>query len=541
MEAATAEGSPSVEDTDSKQRRSTSMNSMNEVASHPFFYYHNTTHSQTSTYFSLHSNSRPNPNNSAALYSNNYGTTLTIIILLHVIYFLQWNGRRSRRELCTSYEQLVEKKLFYKAVIAIASHPPVDGGESSRNTMNVDDLELHRLAADNEGVGSRSWVSVATILSRRCGVIRGMSAINRRIFAFGTLIYQSILHPFIHGSLSGLPLLAFTSHILWQCRALEELYDGYDGKLILGVNADTNQTQFIKLSAVATEVRYMDDSSNNEPTLAVDVGYTYLRVLVALAFTSILLELMLLRMTVKRNEFLPRQHRRERAMCSTASLATAILGVYNSRFPFSPPPVLPFIKVSFLSASGFSYLFSILILTVLTRKINLATSVFSGMLSGLLWSLGLTSFLATRYWGNAVLLSLTLATLLSLKSQPMYSKYLEIIVPCFDYVAWDGFGSTNDDHRDVTNGSDIEMGSRTQTQNGDLHSQERFPLLLSESSSMGDGDGSGSVIRGRVPLINSMESDVDGAEDLISNDETIPSASPRFGTSVLRRPGAGNE
>ena len=73
-----------------------------------------------------------------------------------------------------------------------------------------------------------------------------MSAINRRIFAFGTLIYQSILHPFIHGSLSGLPLLAFTSHILWQCRALEELYDGYDGKLILGVNADTNQTQFIK-------------------------------------------------------------------------------------------------------------------------------------------------------------------------------------------------------------------------------------------------------------------------------------------------------
>jgi hypothetical protein len=124
----------------------------------------------------------------------------------------------------------------------------------------------------------------------------------------------------------------------------------------------------------------------------------------------------------------------------------------------------------------------------------------------------------------------------------MYSKYLEMIVPCFDYVAWDGFGSTNDDHRDVTNGSDIEMGSRTQTQNGDRHSQERFPLLLSESSSMGDGDGSGSVIRGRVPLINSMESDLDGAEDLISNnDETMPSASPRFGTSVLRRAGAGNE
>ena len=432
----------------------------------------------------------------------------------------------------------MEKKQFYKAVIAIASHPPVDGGERNANT--VDDLDMRRATVDsNGGTGSRSWISVGALVSRRCSLFHRMSTIPQRICSLVYLIHRSILQPFIYGSLSGLPLLAFTSHILWQCRALEELYDVYDGKLVLGVNADTNLTKFAQPSTVATEVLNVEDISD-EDHASIHSGYTYLRVLVALAFTSILLELILLRLTMKSNEFGPRQHRRERAICTTASLSTAVLGVYNSRFPFAPPPLLPFVRVSFLSASGFCFLFSILILTVLTRKMHLMSSIFGGMLSGSLWSMGLTSFLATRYWGNAVLFGLATAFLLSLKAQPLYSKYLAMIVPCIDYVAWNGHGRIPSANIDDAHGEDLEMGSRIQAQNG--HSEERLSLLMTQSSSV--SDGSGIAIRGGVPMINSMESDGSGAEDLIdNNDVAMPTASPRFsfGTSVLRRAGgAGN-
>jgi hypothetical protein len=133
-----------------------------------------------------------------------------------------------------------------------------------------------------------------------------------------------------------------------------------------------------------------------------------------------------------------------------------------------------------------------------------------------------------------------MAFLLSLKAQPLYSKYLAMVVPCIDYVAWNGHGKIPSANNDAHDG-DVEMGAHTQAQNGDHHSQERLPLLMTQSSSV--SDGSGIAIRGRVPMINSMESDLSGAEDLIdNNDVAMPSASPRFGTSVLRRAGgAGNE
>lgn len=486
----------------------------------PFFYFQNTTQSQTNN-FVLHSH----PSNC------NYSTTLTIIILLHVIYFFQWNGRQSRRDVCTNYDQLVNKKQFYRAAIAIASHPPVDGGEINSNTG---DENLLHATVDDGGLES-SRVSVATFLvSRICSLFRGMSSISQRLFSFCRFLYRNILHPFIHGSLSGLPLLTFTSHILWQCRALEELYDVYDGKLILGITDDINLSQVAKISTIATEVRNVEDMYIIDMDhLAFDAGYSYFRVLVALAFTSILIELSFLRLTKNRHG--SNQYRSQWAICSTASLSSAILGVYNSRFPYAPPPVLPFIRVSFLSSSGFSFLFSILILTLLTRKIHLVTSIGSGLLSGTLWSMGLTSFLGTQYWGNVVLMNLVMAILLSLKAQPFYSKYLEIFVPCLDHVAWSRHGNVNDVQEDSSHGEDLEMGQRFRVQNGDRH--ERFPLLLSQSSSV--SAGSGRAIRGRVPLINSMESDLDGTDDWIRNnsEETIPAASTRFGASVLRRTG----
>eukprot|EP00578_Thalassiosira_sp_NH16_P030720 CAMPEP_0181078270 /NCGR_PEP_ID=MMETSP1071-20121207/1395_1 /TAXON_ID=35127 /ORGANISM="Thalassiosira sp., Strain NH16" /LENGTH=180 /DNA_ID=CAMNT_0023159571 /DNA_START=1320 /DNA_END=1862 /DNA_ORIENTATION=+ len=174
----------------------------------------------------------------------------------------------------------------------------------------------------------------------------------------------------------------------------------------------------------------------------------------------------------------------------------------------------------------------------------------SGLLSGSLWSMGLTSFLGTVYWGNVMLFSLALAMLFSLKAQPTYSIYLEKYFPCIDYVTWDGDGCVsgsqsvfraNASRGGITsqinsNGDDLETGSQShQSRNRDHYGEERFPLLSSQSSSMSGGS---SNIRGRVPLINTMESDLEGAGDVVRNNEdSMPAASSRFGASLSRRVG----
>lgn len=455
--------------------------------------------------------------------------------------------------------------------MAIASHPPVDGGE--RDTNNASNYLANNASNSNlgmvEGGGTRNGDGPITRAGNLCGRIAPMVHTMRPLYL---MIKQWIFHPLMYGSLSGLPLLTFASHILWQCRSLEELYDEHDGKLILGVTGnDVNVTQFTGIVTDVTKMQTAGDAYNVEEHLSSvnDEGYTYFRVLVALAFTAILLELSLSRSILKRLDgavnfdgyrTTPRQLLSQRAMCSIASLATALLGVYDSHFPYAPPPVLPFVRVSFLSSSGFSSIFSTMILAVLTHRIHPVTSIISGLLSGSLWSLGVTSFLGTRYWGNAMLFSLVFGMLLSLKAQPSYATYLKMFVPCIDYVAWDSDGeipgsnalnSPNDlsrqnslrrsSHSNSGNHEDLELGSDFPTQNRGHSSQERFPLLSSQSSSM-SGGGNSNAIRGRVPLINTMESDLDDAEDMNrADDVSVPFASsPRFGASLSRRAGGSN-
>ena len=220
-------------------------------------------------------------------------------------------------------------------------------------------------------------------------------------------------------------------------------------------------------------------------------------------------------------------------MCSIAGLTTAILGVYDAHFPYTPPPILPFVhNISSLSG-GFSLILSILILGMLAYRIHPITSIMSGLLSGSLWSLGVTTFLATRYWGNICILSLILAVLLSLKAQPTYQYMMEMIIPCISYVAWDRDGNIPDGN------SGGQVSSRRNTDNedeehGDLEmaSNERYPLLSSSQSSLSGDDST--VIRGRLPVMNAMES---GDSNDSGIEESMPtSASSRLG-NLSRRAG----
>ena len=347
---------------------------------------------------------------------NNYGTTLVVILLLHVIYFLQWNTRRSRKEVCTNYDQLVYKKQFYRVAYALLSHPPVEGGERDINFGNNNSLPV--VDTDNNG-GERT-----RRFGRFVNVLHVLRPISQRI-------HQQILYPLMYGSLSGLPALTFVCHILWQCRALEELYDEHDGVIH-------------NVTSASAEVQTAGSTPNINQGFSPLNGYTYLRVLVALVFTSVLVELGLSRLTLRKLDsivdtdgFRTSAHQllSQRAICSIAPLSMALLRVYDSHFPYTPA-VFPFFRVSFLSSSALSLIMSTCILIILTRRIISATSIISGVLSGSLWRFGLTSFLGTRYWGNVIFFVLAFGTLLSLKAHPSHSAYLALILPCLDYVSW---------------------------------------------------------------------------------------------------------
>jgi hypothetical protein len=170
-------------------------------------------------------------------------------------------------------------------------------------------------------------------------------------------------------------------------------------------------------------------------------------------------------------------------------------------------PILPFIRLSdYLSLSSSYFggminnLIIIAILSLLSRGVHPISSILCGIWSGTLWSWGITTFLGTWYWGNALMCAIILVILLSLMAQPLYLTYMRVFVPCIDYVAWDEDGniislSTTTttttmvrESRDV----DLEMNDHERTfplmntNNSDMvvNSNETIPTVASRLSSL---------------------------------------------------------
>ena len=474
----------------------------------PFFYHTNSTKHT----FTLH----------APPSHYTYPTTLSLILFLHLLYLYQWNKRLSRSDLATNYDQLVNRRQYWRGLLAIISHPPVEGGERD---VGLNDYNRHSSGdVDSEDAVTSNSVTrrfaAAYILYNQIKIM-----LRTRCAPLGMLA-RRILHPLFFGHLSGLPLLAYISHILWKCRALEEIYNIHDGRLILGVEGGDHTGKFVGMASHVISL----DSDAKTKLYHDDTNSSYFRVLVALATVAILLEVSLLRTILRRMDrhmdftgytTTPRTLLSQRAICSMTSLSAAVLSVYDAMFPHATHQVLPFI--AFLSPSGFSLLFSIMILCILAHRIHPVTSVLSGLLSGSLFTLGVTSFLGTRYWGNAMISAVILAIVMSMKSNALYSTYIGMVLPCLDYVAWDEEGKIHDPSDasippNPRHGSsdmeselnDLETGQTSPSANG-----ERRPLLPSTTDSTLSND---SRIRGRVPFINSMESDFDdGASNNTNN------------------------
>jgi hypothetical protein len=321
----------------------------------------------------------------------------------------------------------------------------------------------------------------------------------------------------LSGSLSGLPLLAFCSHILWQCRALEELFNNYEGSVI-GRAVEDNVDGIEEIQTIAIRVQKADEDASSSRMVPDD--YAYFRMLVTLSLTALLLELGYLRSTLRRidqtidydnSRNSPRNLLRRRSMGSLGSLCAALLSVYDSHFPYTHVPVVPFVRLSFISNSVFSHTFLIFILFLLCHRMHSLMSVVCGLFSGALWSLQITSFLATKYWGDRMLWALFIAILFSLKANTTYSRLLSTVIPCLDHVAWNRDGEiVGAAAYDVPNQGgrnspdvDLEMGNRSSRSNGGNRTNEQLPLLSQSVSTM---SGSSSTIRGRVPRIDSIDS-----------------------------------
>ena len=109
---------------------------------------------------------------------------------------------------------------------------------------------------------------------------------------------------------------------------------------------------------------------------------------------------------------------------------------------------------------------------------------------------------------------------------------MEMIIPCISYVAWDRDGNIPDGSSGGQASSRRNTNNEGNEEDGDLEmgsSNERYPLLSSSQSSL-NGDDS-AIIRGRLPVMNAMESGDDSGVE-----ESMPRSASRLG-NLSRRAG----
>mmetsp|Transcript_26942 Transcript_26942/g.59865 ORF Transcript_26942/g.59865 Transcript_26942/m.59865 type:complete len:494 (+) Transcript_26942:61-1542(+) len=371
--------------------------------------------------------SRPNNHHKLDLQSSptsvleSYPTTLLLILTLHVVFFRQWNTRTKRSDVAATYRQVARQKRFHRLIGAFLSSPAPD--YSHTTTMNTGMPSSDRPDVSATG---RSTDTFSTSISMGSDDYENerraphqMQLLPRFVHCIRAVVWpavQSYLQPFTTGHLTGLPCLFFTSHMMWQCRALEELY-----------------------------------SYGASP-------FGYLRVLVGLTVTSVLLEIAVIRRVLVltedstatistdatgRSSSSTFHHRLlDREVCTVVSTASSIMVVFSGHFPNVPLDVFPFFR-------GGGEWMCTAVLLIVSSRVHAVTGVFCGMLSGTLWMAGVTSWLSSSYWGGCMLATIGFSCILSLKAGDSTLSVpgtraspgrprAELLLPFIDYVSWDG-------------------------------------------------------------------------------------------------------
>ena len=363
-----------------------------------------------------------------------YATTLSLLLIIHAVFIYQIIKKSTRDEVSTSFRRIVIKKQFHRAVLALISHPPISNARLVLSAPE-DDQSPVEVEMGNTSPGQRP---IENLFGR---------------FISGKL--KAFVNPFINGKFSGLPLLAYLCHCIWQCRPLEEIYDyGYD-RLQGSHHPTFNMTTIIEADTILQ--KYFQTKTSHGNTSKEDLSFLYYRVLLVLALTALSTHLLLTKLlvTMLRNRtsghaFLDRLMDRDYA--TLTSLATALVILYTAHFPYTSISVLPGMDTSIMwvSWSSVGFILTYGILTLLSFRTRNITSVFHGSLSALLFLNGWSTFLATRYWGNWLVILGGFVCALSIKAEYQSTRqqghYRTAIdwLPCIDSVLWNENGVLND-------------------------------------------------------------------------------------------------
>ena len=413
-----------------------------------------------------------------------YMTTISLIVFIYLMFIIQL--KRSRKDIAVSYKDIIRRKQFHKLFIAIFSHPTPDeclsSISSSSSNSNMESEESHH---NNHSSRQRRRIRFDIDYgnnyehnSRSSSHFMSIEYYYDRIQMVGSQIYKLIrdyvFYPLVLGKLAGLPLVTYVVHVLWQCRALEEVYDyTYDSNIPLLYNQDFNITTIIDRDMIIQNA--LREKHFIKKNLGGKMVYnlSYYRVLFALLFSSYIMEfigtflslryLHNIRQVSEETESISttsssQHHNRildtleNRSICTLTPMITALLVVYMGHFPYSPISVLPFIDTSFIfgKSSQATFFACSFILTILSYRVYPLTGVFYGSISGLLWTSDFIKFLADVYWGGWWIVIFLFSCAASLKASQVHderifhgNKITRDLLFWLDYVGWDNYDDSS--------------------------------------------------------------------------------------------------
>lgn len=341
-----------------------------------------------------------------------YPITISLIALMHSLFLYQWQRRVPRKRVVATYNAIVARKRFHKMWVALLSHPPVSSQETSFNNNNVSG-ERDSPSWERESRSFSPSVAMGNFDSDRSNPGHGLlqSRIVRDIAYWGKRQWRL----FANGSLSGFPLLLYNSHILWSCRALEQIYNEEDSwKYARCLVALTTMAVGIELCVSHALVqaiarRQQQDPSTDslgeiQPTFDASLDPSFLGQL--------------------------RQRVQTRTIGTMTTLAAALLVIFRHEYVGIGLSILPFLTDRLLANYPTLTWFICMALLTLLARYNHPAGVVAGAVVGFCWSMFSLDFLADTYHGTWMVIVLLLLTLLSFKGESPH------LVPCIEYVSW---------------------------------------------------------------------------------------------------------
>jgi len=481
--------------------------------------------------------------NSATLdnFSNPAGTTIFLVILLHILFFHQWNVRKRRKDVLVSYRTLVVKRQYHKVWLAMLSHPPAQNLRRRRRRRGLSSPSNNspELLGGEERIDDPSQQQQQQQQQQQDIRTRIQTAAKQ----IGSWAYQS-----------GFALMLYNSHMIWSCRALEVFYN---------------------FSEFQQKDKQMMGGTTNMVFHSVH-PWQYLRVLVALTAVALLIELRfshtLLRISKRlsaatdsspiittgdsSSEHDASNHSRiqqkilQRPIGTATALTAALLVVFRDQFEYVPLQVLPFLDNQWILLglsipASVTTMFCLCILWYLSYPHHPGTSVICGILSGWMLSTGITDFVAEPWWGNSLLGLLLLLSCLSVRASSIRdrqctersSSHNPTWIPCIDFVAWNRRGQSII----VIGGSSPDEWERNYQSSGLNRSLLDDDSSFSDSSDDGessdDNDSAVSGLYGRIPA--TFADNFDESDDN-ENDIEMPSLENGRSQTVRSRHG-GNQ